>query len=201
MRKEELVTISNAHKASVLCEAAKKSSGFCLNTDGTTKNQKKIGGVVLNDMVLSVNELCDGTALTAVNDISSELEKLRTTARLLHANSINWTLFISSTSDSASTKKRVNKLIAKRREEDEKRFGNATVETLDLIVNFCSMHLVVNLRKAYFSGTEEQSTLTCRKYNRVDTFVHEFCKLFGAHGVPEYACEAQSFPDFLILMS
>ena len=67
MRKEELVTISNAHKASVLCAAAKKSSGFCLNTDGTTKNQKKIGGVVLNDMVLSVNELCDGTALTAVN--------------------------------------------------------------------------------------------------------------------------------------
>ena len=40
MRKEEL-TVSNAHKATVLCEAAEKSMGFHLNTDGTTKNKKK----------------------------------------------------------------------------------------------------------------------------------------------------------------
>ena len=41
MRKEELFTVSNVHKATVLCEAAEKSMGFHLNTDGTTKKNKK----------------------------------------------------------------------------------------------------------------------------------------------------------------
>ena len=39
----------------------------------TTKQQKKIGGVA-NNMVVSVNELPDGSA---VEDISTEFEKLR----------------------------------------------------------------------------------------------------------------------------
>ena len=58
MRKLELATISNAHKATVLSEC---ESGFRLHTDGTTKHQKKIGGVGINGMVISVNELADGT--------------------------------------------------------------------------------------------------------------------------------------------
>lgn len=37
-----------------------------------------------------------------------------------------------------------------------------------------------------------------RKYHRVD-MVHEFCKLFGRTGVPEYASGVVSFPDFLEL--
>ena len=37
----------------------------------------------MNDIVVSVNELCDGTAVTAIDDISRELEKLRATARSL----------------------------------------------------------------------------------------------------------------------
>ena len=205
MRKEELVTVSSAHKASVLCEAAKTSSGFRLNTDGTTKNQKKLGGIVINDTILSVNELSDGTALTAVDDISKELEKLRTTAKLLglpNANSINWTMLVSSTSDSASTQKRLNKLIQERREEDEKRFGAATTDTVELIETFCAMHLGVNLRKAFLSGLDSDDVAaSSRKYNSVDQFVHEFCKLFSPHGAPEYACGAQAFPDFLALMS
>jgi len=32
----------------------------------------------------------------------------------------------------------------------------------------------------------------------VDTFVHEFCKLFGTNGVPKYTC-GRSFKDFLQL--
>ena len=40
MRKEELKTICDAHKATVLSSQAKQLD---LNTDGTTKNQKKIG--------------------------------------------------------------------------------------------------------------------------------------------------------------
>ena len=34
----------------------------------------------------------------------------------------------------------------------------------------------------------------------MDTIVHEFCKLFGSHGVPEYSSGA-TFADFLALMS
>ena len=37
------------------------------------------------------------------------------------------------------------------------------------------------------------------RHHRVDTFVHEFCKLFGRSGGPEYACGVLSFPDFLEL--
>ena len=84
---------------SVLSEA----SSFDLNTDEPTKSQKKLGGVVINDIV---NEVSDGTAAAAVDDISRELEVLHETAKALgipNAESINWTLLVSSTSDSAST--------------------------------------------------------------------------------------------------
>ena len=75
------------------------------------------------------------------------------------------------TSDSASTQKRLNKLIEENRKSDEQRFGLATctVETLDLIETFCSMHLGVNLRKAFLNGTME--TEQDERYHRVDAFV------------------------------
>ena len=64
-------------------------------------------------MVLSVNELSDGTADTAIADISRELEKLRRTAHALRMPIAN---------------------------------------SIDLIETFCSMHLAVNLRKAFLSA-------------------------------------------------
>lgn len=155
MRKDELKSVSNAHKAIVLCSHASEKRGFLLNTDGTTKFQKKIGGVAINDMVVSVNELPDGTALSAIDDVSRKLSKLRQTAHALgipNADSINWTLVAASSSDSASSQKRLNKLIEEYREKDEETFGPATFETIDLIESFCSMHLGVNLRKAFLSG-------------------------------------------------
>ena len=202
MRKEELKIISDTHKAHIICSDVSKGKGIYLNTDGTTKQQKKLGGVVANDMVVSINELPDGKAVSAIEDISREFEKLRRVAEMLglpNANSINWTLVKSSTSDSASTQKHLNKLIKENRQIDEERFGPATctVEMLDLIETFCSMHLGVNLRKAFLSGTME--TKQDERYHRVDTFVHEFCKLFGKTGGPEYACGVLSFPDFLKL--
>ena len=42
---------------------------FSLNTDGTTKAQKRLGSVVINDVV-SVNHLPDGSAVSAISDIS-----------------------------------------------------------------------------------------------------------------------------------
>ena len=116
MRKNELKTISDAHKATILCQHAADKKLFKLNTDGTTKARKKLGAVAVNDLVVSVNELYDGTA---VADISRELEKLRKIAHSVNipnTDSINWTLFVSSTSDSASTQ---NKLIDEHREADE----------------------------------------------------------------------------------
>ena len=90
MRKCELATVSSAHKATVFSEC---KSGK-LQTDGTTKHQKKIGGIGINGMVVSVNELPDGSAESIIEDVSKELEKLRKTAHALNL-SINWTLFTS----------------------------------------------------------------------------------------------------------
>ena len=122
---------------------------------------------------------------------------------LPNPNSINWTLVISSMSDSAATQKRINKLIEEQRKIDEEKFGPATVDTIDLVKTFCSMHLGVNLRKAFLSGTkefdDEVEELNEWKYHKVDTLVHEFCKLFGRTGVQEYTSGVVSFPDFLQL--
>ena len=200
MRREELKTITNAHKATIL---STETSEIKLNTDGTTKNQKKLGGVVVNDMVLSINELCDGTAASAVTDISEEFAKLRDIARVLglnNPNSINWTLVAASTSDSAATQKKLNKLIEECRQKDLEKFGPATVdrETIDLVETFCAMHLGVNLRKSFLSGLSDESSEA--KHHTVDVLVHEFSKFFGKHGVPEYG-SGLSFSDFLAIMT
>ena len=200
MRKEELKTICDVHKATVISELSTKSKQLHLYTDGTTKNQKKLGGVVANDLVMGVNELQDGSAASAIEDISREFERLRHTATVLglpNPNSINWTLVVSSTSDSAATQKRINKLIEECRQSDEQRFGPATTETIDVIETFCSMHLGVNLRKAFLSGLVDIDDDSERRNHRVDTMVYEFCKLFGKSEVPEYCSGVVSFPEFL----
>ena len=77
MRQDELEVISNAQKATVLCEHAATKQGFLMNTDGTTKLQKKLGGIAIDDMFIAVNEVPDRTAVTAIDDVTRELEKLR----------------------------------------------------------------------------------------------------------------------------
>ena len=73
------------------------------------------------------------------------------------------------------------------RQSDEQRFGRATTETTETIdVIFCSMHLGVNLRKAFLNGLADNNDDSGRRYHRVNTLVHEFCKLFEKSGVPEY---------------
>ena len=193
MRKCELATVSSAHKATVFSEC---KSGK-LQTDGTTKHQKKIGGIGINGMVVSVNELPDGSAESIIEDVSKELEKLRKTAHALNlpgADRINWTLFTSSTSDSAATQKRFNKLIESCRDDDA-RFGTAIPETLEIVESFCSMHLGVNLRQAFLSGMLSSA----ERHHPVEKFIYEVCKLLGRSGTPEYGCGVQ-FRDFIKLM-
>ena len=38
-----------------------------------------------------------------------------------------------------------------------------------------------------------------REHNHTNIFIHEFFKLFGRYGVPEYGCGNLSFPDCLAL--
>ena len=95
-------------------------------------------------------------------------------------------------------------MIKECREADEKRFGKPTIQTVDLIQSFCPMHLAVNLRKAFMSGIISDVSvhaLNEREHHPIDTLVHEFCKLFGKYGTPEYGCRVTTFSDFLVIMS
>jgi hypothetical protein len=204
MRREELKTVNDIHKATELV----KSDWMHLNSDGTTLGQRKLGAATINGLVISVNELANGSAEQIAEDISTELEHLRNTARdlgLPNADSINWSLIVSTTSDSAATQKKFNEIVKQRKKEDHDRFGS-TEFTEELITNFCAMHLGVNLRKAFVQGSTAflDQQVDCaghshlhRQYSDTDTFVHEFCKVFGNKGVPEYGAGSVSFPDFL----
>ena len=87
-------------------------------------------------------------------------------------------ILLASTLDSASTQRQFNKLIDEFRVADENLFGPAPSKTVELIENFCSMHLGINLPKAFLSGISENGHDSHdRQYNQVDTLVHEFCKL------------------------
>ena len=71
--------------------------------------------------------------------------------------------------------------------------------------NLCAMHLGSNLRKAFLEGMKHTGVEVAdlpskqREHDRTDTFIHEYCKLLGRHGVPEYGCGNLTFPDFLAL--
>lgn len=206
MHTEELTTVSMAHKASIISSDAAKKEKLHLNTDGTTLQQRKLGGLAINGIVISVNELSDGTADTVIEDVSKELTRLREMAHSLglpNANAINWSLVSSSTSDSAATQKWFNRLMEELKEADIQRFGETSNDdALEILENFCAMHLGTNPRKAFLSATKEvsstdhQETCSSREYHPADVLVHECCKLIGRHGTPEYGSGVLSFPDF-----
>ena len=108
MRREELKTLEMVHTAYDLSQQLSQGKELYLNSDGTTKTQRKINGIPISGKVFSLNEVPDGSAESIINDIDQEFEKLRRIAHKLglnNANSINWTLIKSSTSDSASSQK------------------------------------------------------------------------------------------------
>ena len=201
MRREEMNTICMAQKAYSISEG----KSLHLNSDGTTKCQKKIGAVSVNGMVLCLNEVPDGSADSMVELVETELEKLRNIAydlKLESPEKINWTLLNSMTSDSASAQKRFNRLVEERRKKGQINLGIANSEAVELVENLCAMHLDSNLRKAFLMGTKDHSTLELhahREYDLTDTLIHEFCKLFGRYGTPEYGCGGLAFPDFLAI--
>ena len=80
MRREELKVINDTYKATKLTE---NLTTLHLNSDGTTLKQRKIAATAVNGLVLSVNEVSNGSAEQIANDISKELEHLRRTAEAL----------------------------------------------------------------------------------------------------------------------
>ena len=50
----------------------------------------------------------------------------------------------------------------------------------------------------YDDDNTDEAAVSGRKYRSVDVLVHEFCKLFGKHGVPQYTCGVISFLDLII---
>lgn len=137
---------------------------------------------------------------TLIADISQELQKLREIAHglgLPNADKINWTLIQSSTSDSASPQKKLNKILEDEREEDlDLRIWACLLRRYRPSSKFCCMHLGVNLQKAFFDGIKADSSDTIQQHNpQADVFVHEFCKPLDQHGVPEYGFTSTSqFP-------
>ena len=75
MRRQELATVTMANKASCVAKQAQFGK-LHLNSDGTTKSQKKLEGVAINGIVISVNEVPDGTADSMIESLSEELKKL-----------------------------------------------------------------------------------------------------------------------------
>ena len=161
MRKEELKTVGDVHKATELC----KAGTIHLNTDGTTLGQRKIAVACANELVRSVSEVPNGSAEEVANNISKELERLRNIAHeigLENADSINWSLVVSSTSDCAATQKKFNKVAQMWKNEDLKQFGYTSVDAgTEIISNFCPMYLGINLRHAFLQGSEIADQPTC----------------------------------------
>ena len=133
MRREELKTVCMAHQVELLSEA----DNLYLNSDGTTKNQHKLNAIAFNGVVLSISEVPDGTADSIIGDIDRQLKKLRCFAVELgipNNKMLNWSMICASTSDSASTQKRLNDLIQQCKDDDIKALPMQAVKVWILYV-------------------------------------------------------------------
>uniref|UniRef100_A0A1X7VFV3 Uncharacterized protein n=1 Tax=Amphimedon queenslandica TaxID=400682 RepID=A0A1X7VFV3_AMPQE len=169
---QELTAENLAHKARCLLDKAQYGL-LNLNCDRTTLAQKKRQGAAISGMTLSVAD-------SMIDDISKELLKLRDIAHALQLSNVDTinSLIQSSSSDTASTLKRSNR-IGEEKEEYMQCFGPAREcpDVIEFVKNFCCMQLGENLRKAFFDGIKiADSNPVC------DVLVHDFCKLVGNHG-------------------
>ena len=191
MRRDELPTVSRAHKADHLGSA----QTIAVNSDRTTKHQQKKAASIMNDMVLGVHDVANGSAEAALQAMKSEMEVIRTIAEELGSSTSGLTLanVTSSTSDGAATQGKLNQLLLREKESG------------DIVENVCAMHLGTNLRVAQVAGIqvynmaqqeEEADKQGGRTYSDVDSIVHATAKLIGEHGTPEY-CQGKNFRLFL----
>ena len=110
MHSLEMPTVSHVHQAHMLSEA----SEYLLKSDGTTLNQKKVQGMLVNGVLLGVKDVADGSAQTVVEELSQVLHNIKMAAKELkvkNADKTGWGLIKSCMSDQASTRKLFNSLV------------------------------------------------------------------------------------------
>jgi len=149
MRSCELPTVSKAHQASILSEA----ENYHVNSDGTTFNQKKVQGFLINGLTLGVTDVSDGTAQAAIDSLDWQFKVIREVGKDLGikgADTIGWRLIHSVMSDQASTQKAFNRLVKERADLETQERGSLTASESgrSILETFCEMHLGVNLRAA-----------------------------------------------------
>lgn len=183
MRRDELPTLSRAHKAHKLGE----STSLDLGSDGTTKNLQKIGASLANGMVLGVHDLPDGSAIATLEAIQTEMEAVKQIGEELGYCTTGLTLakVQSSTSDGAATQSKLNRLLQEEKDEGE------------LVDNKCAMHLGANIRTAQVAGIQQYNDEGKQERYEGDSFVHAAAKLIGQYGVPEYG-QGGKFKIFLM---
>ena len=153
MRSQEMPTISEVQKASELMQEKQ----WHLNSDGTTLMQQKKLAFLINGLVFGIHDVPDGSSQVALDCLKAELAKTSTVAAAIsqddkHLQEFNIDRIVSSTSDSASTQTKFNKLL-------EEETGNRIVQ------NKCGMHLGVNLRLAQVKAASRISPTDCVEDN------------------------------------
>ena len=198
MRSLEMPTVSASHQAHLLSEVDEHH----LNSDGTTLNQKKVQGMLMNGVVLGVKDVVDGSAKAAIKELGRVLDHIRDVGLQLNlpgADRIGWALIETSMSDQASTQKAFNNLLQQNidseRKEGSRACTNANSEQKKVLQLFCGMHLGVNLRTAQVKSVSQHFV---GKTVGVDSVVHAICKLLGHLGSnPEYGKGVQAFPEYI----
>ena len=97
----ELATISRAHKAAQLIQ----SKQWHLSSDGTTVHQEKKFAFLLNNLVIGIHNVPNGTSQAALQAVRHKLDKIKKVADKLSYNTdkIGIQNIFSFTSDGAST--------------------------------------------------------------------------------------------------
>lgn len=149
MRSMEMPTVSKAHQASVLsC-----TDDYHVQSDGTTLNQQKVQGFLINGLTLGVTDVSDGSAQAAIESLDWQLKVIRNVGEelgIVGAETIGWRLVNSVMSDQASTQKAFNRLANEKAELEAQQSGSLDPngDGRRILEAFCGMHLGVNLRAA-----------------------------------------------------
>ncbi len=126
-------------------------SSLDLNSDGTTFNQKKVQGFLINGLTLGVSDVSDGSAQAVIDSLDwLVIREVGKKLGIRGADGIGWRLVSSVMSDQASTQKAFNRLVKERADLEQQQSGSLDPNdgAQQMLETFCGMHLGVNLRTA-----------------------------------------------------
>lgn len=93
----ELPTLAKAHQLSV-----QSTENYHLQSDGTTLNQKKVQGFLINGLTLGITDVSDGSAQVAIDSLEWQLRVIMEVGKelkIMGAEGIGWRLVSSVMSD------------------------------------------------------------------------------------------------------